>query len=478
MGMKIQAVFFDMGGTIETYGYTRELRLKATPGLRQILACAGIELPLSDEQLLETVSAGLERYKRWSIPNMVELPSAQVWSEYVFPELPLDAGNLSAISEDLMFYIETNYYDRKMRPEVPDVLEKIRKMGLKIGLISNVNSRGQVPANLSQYGIRHYFDPIVLSSEYGYRKPDPAIFHYAARLADVPTSQCAYIGDRVVRDIDGARRAGFGLAIHIRHDFEHGEKDEGATPDATIDDMTSLPGILCSAAGDETIHACPSKTRALIFDAGDILYYRPERGRKFSAFLEELALTVVDNQDVLKKEYKAKAYHGQITQEEYWEAILRLNGVTQPEQLARGMKILKEAESDICFFDGVRETLVELKRRGYLLGIITDTANSVRTKLQWFERGGFGHVWDSIISSQELGISKPHPQVYHAALHQLGLTSDEAVFVGHKATELDGACAVEMMTVAFNYETGAKADFHINAFAELLDLPPVSSSLH
>ena len=30
MGKEIQAVFFDMGGTIETFGYTRELRLDAT----------------------------------------------------------------------------------------------------------------------------------------------------------------------------------------------------------------------------------------------------------------------------------------------------------------------------------------------------------------------------------------------------------------------------------------------------------------
>ena len=99
-----------------------------------------------------------------------------------------------------------------MRPEMPAVLEAIKQMGLKIGLISNVNSRGQVPTNLKEYGIFHYFDPIVLSSEYGRRKPDPAIFHYAARLANVPASTCLYVGDRIVRDIDGAQRAGFGMS--------------------------------------------------------------------------------------------------------------------------------------------------------------------------------------------------------------------------------------------------------------------------
>jgi putative hydrolase of the HAD superfamily len=181
---------------------------------------------------------------------------------------------------------------------------------------------------------------------------------------------------------------------------------------------------------------------------------------------------------VRKKEYKDKAYHGQITHEEYWEAILRLNGVTQPEHVRRGKKILDEAENDVTFFDGVRDTLVELKRRGYLLGIITDTANSIRTKLQWFERGGFGHVWDAIISSQEIGISKPDPRVYYAALQQLGVSCDQAAFVGHKVTELDGAHAVGITTIAFNYEERAKADFYTDHFAGLLTLPVVKPVLY
>jgi putative hydrolase of the HAD superfamily len=92
---------------------------------------------------------------------------------------------------------------------------------------------------------------------------------------------------------------------------------------------------------------------------------------------------------------------------------------------------------------------------GYMLGIVTDTANPVHAKLSWFERGGFGHVWDSIISSKELGTRKPDPKIYHAALQQLGLTPDQAVFVGHKASELDGARAIGMKTIAFNPDRDA-----------------------
>ena len=41
-----------MGGTIETYGYTRELRLEATAVIQDRLSQAGIDLRLDNEQLL------------------------------------------------------------------------------------------------------------------------------------------------------------------------------------------------------------------------------------------------------------------------------------------------------------------------------------------------------------------------------------------------------------------------------------------
>ena len=179
-------------------------------GIRQRLGNAGITLGFTrTSNYMRTISAGLDAYHQMSLQTMDELPPERVWSEYIFAGYPVDPEKLAAIAENLMFFIETHYYQRAMRPEVPGVLEAIRKMGLKIGLISNVNSRGQVPANLEAYGIRQYFDPLVLSSEYGRRKPDPAIFHHAARLANVPTSPCVYIGDRIARDVLGAKRAGF-----------------------------------------------------------------------------------------------------------------------------------------------------------------------------------------------------------------------------------------------------------------------------
>ncbi|MBE3067314.1 MAG: HAD family hydrolase [Chloroflexi bacterium] len=478
--MTLRAVFFDMGGTIETYGWTPELRIQQTAGVQQRLLDAGIVLGLTDKQLYEIISAGLDAYHQVSLQTMDELPPQRVWNEYIFAGYPVDREKLAAIAEDLMFFIETHYFQRAMRPEVPGVLEAIRKMGLKIGLISNVNSRGQVAENLKQYGIRNYFDPIVLSSEYGRRKPDPAIFHYAARLANVPTGECAYIGDRISRDILGARKAGYRLAVQIRHDYDHGEVDEGAIPDAVIDQMTEFLEILQTELNNSTDSApgnkSQNKIRALLFDAGDILYHRPNGGRRLHVFLNELGIADKKIPEAKKKELRDQAFQGSISQSQYREAILHLYGVTKPELVARGSQAMEEDEKGIEFFNGVRETLKALKEKGYMLGIVTDTANPIHVKLSWFERGGFGHVWDSIISSQEIGVEKPDPRIYAAALQQLGLSAQQAVFVGHSPEELDGAHAIGMKTIAFNYGETAKADFYIGNFADLLSVPVISSN--
>ena len=289
---------------------------------------------------------------------------------------------------------------------------------------------------------------------------------------DVPTSACVYIGDRIARDIIGAKKAGFNLAIQIQHDFDHGEEDSGATPDAIICSMTELINILqakiCRSEPEPQHSIC-----ALLFDAGDILYYRPNRGTRFARFLKELALET-NNHLVNMKNLRNQAYCGLIDRDEFQDALLRLYGVTGPDQLIRGKQILAEDNNDVEFFEGVRETLITLKEQGYLLGIITDTANSVHTKLSWFERGGFSQVWDSIISSNELGICKPDSAIYDAALRQLGISAAKAAFVGHNRSELDGARAVGMKTIAFNYDKNANADYFIETFSELLAVPIVA----
>src|SRR4030065_1731506 len=106
---------------------------------------------------------------------------------------------------------------------------------------------------------------------------------------------------------------------------------------------------------------------ALFFDAGDVLDYRPERGKKLASFLQDLSLKITDNHLVQKEILTNQAFQGRMTQAQYREAMLRIYGVTQPEQIERGKQVLAEENNDVRFFDGVAQILASLKQQGYLL---------------------------------------------------------------------------------------------------------------
>ncbi len=286
--MTIQAVFFDMGGTIDTFGFTREYRILNVHYIKDCLASARISLNLSDEQLADSITEGASEYLRWNMNSYIELSPAEIWSKFFLKGQSISVHELSPIAEELAFIYETKLFHRDIRKEVPGVLAKIKEMGFQLGLISNTQSLKQVRFNLEQYGILEYFDPIVLSSEYGRRKPDPAIFYHAARLAGVPTGACAYVGDKINRDIVGARRSGFRLAVQIKHKYDDGIKDEGASPDAVIENMQELIPILeAEKSKDRSRNSSifGNNVKAIFFDAGDILYFRPHKEENLKKFI-------------------------------------------------------------------------------------------------------------------------------------------------------------------------------------------------
>jgi putative hydrolase of the HAD superfamily len=471
--MLLKAVFFDMGGTIETYRYTREFRINNAAVLRDCLYRAGISLELDDEQLVDTVTSGIAAYHHWNLETMIELPTAEIWANYIFSHYPNFKKKIASIGEELAFLYETRFYIREMRPEIPEILAEIKKLGLRIGCISNTQSLTQVPLSLQEYGILDYFDPIVLSAKYGRRKPDPSIFYQAARLANLPTSSCIYVGDKLNRDILGAQRAGYRAAVQIHHQYDDGEEDGGATPDAVIKNMLDLLPILEGVIEKDKSNQAGTgrKIKAVFFDAGDVLYYRPEKSPNFTRFLEGKSIIPALDLNQQKKKIKDLAYQGKMHRHEYFKRLVMLYGIQDEQAIADGVAALSQDANLVGIFEGVPDTINALKTSGFLLAIITDTAMPFSKKLGWFDEHGFGRVWDVVISSKELGVRKPSPEMYQEALSQAGVTPEEAIFVGHKKSELDGAKAVGLKTIAFNYDRDATADIYINHFSDLLNVP-------
>jgi FMN phosphatase YigB (HAD superfamily) len=216
------------------------------------------------------------------------------------------------------------------------------------------------------------------------------------------------------------------------------------------------------------------KLKALLFDAGNVLYHRPRRGESLAIYLKMCGLPLIPSKDPSRQELKRQAHLGEITETTYYDALLDLFGVHDPIARLKGRHILYDEERDIVFFAGVPETLCRLKEDGLRLGVVTNTYVSTNEKLAWFHQASFGSVWDSFATSCELGVVKPDPEIYLSALKPLDLTPEKAAFVGHAAVELEAAKELGMTTIAFNQDdVSVTADHAITHFQQLLELATV-----
>ena len=72
----LKAVFFDIGGTIDTYRYTRQYRLDNIHLIRACFEQAGARVNLSDAQLVDSIASGAAAYLQWNLQSNIELRPA------------------------------------------------------------------------------------------------------------------------------------------------------------------------------------------------------------------------------------------------------------------------------------------------------------------------------------------------------------------------------------------------------------------
>jgi putative hydrolase of the HAD superfamily len=99
---------------------------------------------------------------------------------------------------------------------------------------------------------------------------------------------------------------------------------------------------------------------------------------------------------------------------------------------------------------GAVDTLRELRRRGYRLGLITVCSDDV---VDLWEETPFAGLFDSTVFSCAVGLRKPDPRIYRLALDELGVEAQDAIFVGDGANdELAGAERAGMRAVLIHRE--------------------------
>jgi putative hydrolase of the HAD superfamily len=98
---------------------------------------------------------------------------------------------------------------------------------------------------------------------------------------------------------------------------------------------------------------------------------------------------------------------------------------------------------------------------------VSALTNTLSSEAQLQARPEFAGLFDHVISSHDVGLAKPDPAIFRAALERLGVTAAEAVFVDDLVGHVEAA-----RTLGF---TGVHFQTTAQALAELAALYPETS---
>jgi len=88
-----------------------------------------------------------------------------------------------------------------------ETLEKIKKLNLKIGIVSNGTSENQ-RRKLKRFDIEKYFDYFYIEGELGYGKPDIRVYEKMLQETKIDSKKIIMVGDHLEWDIEAPQKLG------------------------------------------------------------------------------------------------------------------------------------------------------------------------------------------------------------------------------------------------------------------------------
>jgi putative hydrolase of the HAD superfamily len=113
---------------------------------------------------------------------------------------------------------------------------------------------------------------------------------------------------------------------------------------------------------------------------------------------------------------------------QYQGIVLREAGVKADKKLILGLLgKMQQFKMNLVLFDDVAPALTDLKNRGLTLGLISNVEQDMTDTLTRLELPSWLEI---IVTSQDAGSNKPHPEIFQEALRRAGVQPAEAIYVG------------------------------------------------
>ncbi len=113
---------------------------------------------------------------------------------------------------------------------------------------------------------------------------------------------------------------------------------------------------------------------------------------------------------------------------QYQETVLREAGIPYDTKLVMSLLgKMQQTQMNLVLFDDVAPTLTELKKRGLILGLISNIEQDIDETLT---RLGLPLWLGIVVTSQDAGANKPQPEIFLETLKRAGVQPAEALYVG------------------------------------------------
>lgn len=206
--MDIKGIIFDINGTLIDI-HTNEWHDDVYRVLSNLLSYQGIALAPNDvkynffEIMKEQRAAGGEdRHREFDVIGIFR----KIIAEHATAFTRAMPGEKYAQLPILL--AETHRAASRFRLETyPGVEDTIRQLHSKyrLAIISDAQTPYALP-ELHAAGLSGYFDPIIISGDIGYRKPDLRLFSAVLSAMKMDPSEVLHVGNDMYRDIYGAQR--------------------------------------------------------------------------------------------------------------------------------------------------------------------------------------------------------------------------------------------------------------------------------
>lgn len=255
MEKAIRGIFFDLGDTLRVAEKNPAYVAEAKKNIADLVGVRDMDgVTFYDTVLAPRYES---RYRAWVLKYMCEAPVDILWTRFLCPEY--DHARLRRNAKELTFQMRQakTAGPRHLVPGGRETLEALRARGYKLGIISDLIGCDEVDAWLDEDGLRTMFDTVQQSSITLIRKPNPAIYYYALREANVAPENACFVGDNLQRDIIGAKVTAFGLTIAANYQNKALKLTEENMPDGVIISFPQLLPIF-PAAPDVCLSAIPA----------------------------------------------------------------------------------------------------------------------------------------------------------------------------------------------------------------------------